>query len=247
MSGLHLRTVAIGFALLGALTTAPARAQARFELLTRDTIGEIGGLQIFTIRDNHLAACYTVFVLQPTALTPSPPSPELLNQGPSPTEQQQAAEERAKAAVLQRLRDAAAKRDQQFAELRARADDPLRIIEAIHTPAEFETARLKIEDEFAQALVRLLPGSPYAPYAAPYPGGRTSGDFDLAEAIRRSLANPDQTTLRTFADSGGSNAQLESLSQQVIQLQRMVEAPKLTASGPAPCNPSTTDKAVAPR
>lgn len=230
MPRLHLRPAAIGAALLCAFATGPAaRAQARFELLTRDAITEISGLQIFTIRDNHLGACYTIFVLTPTAPTTTPPSLEPSNQPSSP-------EELEKADVLRQVRDAATKRDRQLSELRARTG-PLRSDGT--KVVEYETARAQIEDEFERALAPLLPGS-YT-YVTPLPGMRTGGWEDVAEAIRRGLANPDPTTFRTFGDSGGLNTQFESWFRGVI------EAPRLAASGPAPCDPSSSNKAGAPR
>jgi hypothetical protein len=207
----------------------PASAQPRFELLTRDKIAAVSGLQIITIRDNQLAACYTIFVLESPAPTP-PPSLEPTIAAPS-------AEELEKADVLRRVREAAANRDRQLTALRSRIDPSVRSRDPIrdqNNAIAYEAARRQIDDEYERAIAPLLPGS--YPWAAPTLLGRTGGWDDVSEAMRRGLSNPDPTTSRTFSDPGGLNAQLELL------FQRLLEAPRLAASGPTACSQGAGEK-----
>lgn len=190
-------------------------SQARFELLARESLPDIAGFQILTIRDNRIGACFTVFMLQPPAPNP-----------PLAVPSDQSLEAAATADILQRVRDAAAKRDQQLAELRNRFG-------GVNPKApglaynEYENALMQVEDEFGRALAPLLPGT-YR-YATKTPGTRSGGWENAAENMRRGLTDPDPTTFRTFADSGALNAQFEFWFRQ------MVESPRLTSSGPAPC------------
>jgi hypothetical protein len=58
----------------GALVTGGAslRAQARFVAVGREAVAGASGLEVVTIRDQTLAACYTVFVMEATP-TQAPP------------------------------------------------------------------------------------------------------------------------------------------------------------------------------
>ena len=61
-----LRTAGVAAILCLALGNAPfVSGQARFETLTRDAIPAVPGLQVVTVRDNALNACYIVFVMEP--------------------------------------------------------------------------------------------------------------------------------------------------------------------------------------
>jgi hypothetical protein len=99
---------------------------------------------------------------------------------------------------------------------------------------QYELDRTKIANEYAQALQRDVPTS--APFATAAPGMKTGSWEDLAEAIRRSLSNPNPATEKTFADPGGLGTLLES------GIQRLIEAPRLAASGPTPCDSGSADK-----
>lgn len=52
-------------ALLGVFGASLASAQARFETTAHDAIPGVPGLQVVTVRDNALNACYVVFVMEP--------------------------------------------------------------------------------------------------------------------------------------------------------------------------------------
>jgi hypothetical protein len=56
------------------LTSGALGAQARFEAMSRDAVAAVPGLQVITIRDNTLNACYTLFVIDAAPpLQPLPP------------------------------------------------------------------------------------------------------------------------------------------------------------------------------
>ena len=58
MSRLSLRIIAVVIGLTTSLSIASA--QTRVELLTRETIPGVDGLQMLTIRDNQLSVCYMI-------------------------------------------------------------------------------------------------------------------------------------------------------------------------------------------
>lgn len=204
----------IGASLLVVIAASPVYAQARFELLTRDTVAAVSGLQILTIRDSRLSACYTVFVFAPLSTVPTEPSPS--------------AEAIARAEVLRQIRDATAKREQQLSDLRSRIGgqdrDPIRNQRNV---VEFEAARKQIQDDYERVIGPLIGGG--FPWSTPIFLGRTGNSEDTAEAIRRALMVSD-------SDPGGLSSQTVSL------LQRMIDAPKLAVSGPTPCDPSVSAK-----
>ena len=55
------------------------RAQARFEAVTRDAVDAVPGLQVITIRDRALNACYTLFVIEAAKQVPPLPPLEMLS------------------------------------------------------------------------------------------------------------------------------------------------------------------------
>ena len=44
---------------------AAIAAETRFEVSSRETVAAVPGLQIVTVRDNVLKACYTLFIVEP--------------------------------------------------------------------------------------------------------------------------------------------------------------------------------------
>jgi hypothetical protein len=54
---------------LGALLVASAGvgAQDRFQLVTRDVVAAVPGLEIVRLRDSALSACYTLFIVRSPA------------------------------------------------------------------------------------------------------------------------------------------------------------------------------------
>lgn len=180
-------------------------AQTRFEILGQDTMTNVSGLRIVTIRDNQLSACYTLFVMQSSV---------------APAEEAVAAPTPADEAIrqsVQRIREAADKRDRQVAEL----------MSTTSTPGQFETARVKIEEEYERALMAELPGS--HPWASALPGVKSGAPEDSASAIRRAMLDPDPTSsMKAMADR---LARLEDL------LTRLIEEPRLAVSGPVACAP----------
>lgn len=66
-------------------------AQTRFKVVTRSAVSDLGGLNIYTIRDEQLSACYLLFVMeQPAASRPdqlaapaeAPAAPDRKSQDP---------------------------------------------------------------------------------------------------------------------------------------------------------------------
>jgi len=216
-------------------------SQNRFEALKQDTIPEVPGLRIITVRDTLLDTCYTLFMSEPSSVDIGVPAP------PIDDERQQA---------IQRLRDAAERHDREVGDLKAQFESKTGLTpEMARVPGlavaknisladylvRYETERLRVDTEYDGVLRTLIPGS--YPAASATPGMRTGSWEDAAEATRRSLANPDPATFKTLADPGGLNSQLASLSQQLSS------TPRLSASGPVPCSPPKPEgaKAAAPK
>ncbi len=82
-----LTTIGVAACCVCSMVTPPAVAQSRFEVLGADSVAAIEGLNVYTIRDNQMASCYTVFVIHPADAPPtslavqqpaSPPTPAQL-------------------------------------------------------------------------------------------------------------------------------------------------------------------------
>src|SRR5215470_4387324 len=110
---------------LGGTTTS---AQDRFAVLTQSTMADVSGLRIVTIRDNQLSACYTVFILE----LPAPPG----SVAPAGADD-------ATLLAVERVREAAERRDRQLTDLSARTEvpgpvDPLYSYDAATKRATYE-------------------------------------------------------------------------------------------------------------
>jgi hypothetical protein len=217
------------------LLSASPSAQRRFEALKQDTIPEVAGLKIITVRDTLLNTCYTLFMMEsPVAADANAPSEPPIDD--------------AKRQSLQRLRDAAVRHDREVSELRTQfewkngvspemARIPGLVVEKNialgDSLVRYEADRLRVDSEYESVLRAEMPGS--LPIATAVPGMKTGSWEDAAEATRRLLANPDPGTLKTPADPG--------LNSQVASwMQHMSDGPRLSASGPVPCNPPKTAK-----
>jgi hypothetical protein len=190
--------------------TAPLPAQARFDVLAQQAVSEVSGLRVVTIRDRPSSECYTLFIFEST-----PPEPAVATADP--------AAEAAQASV-RRIQEAAVKRERQLAELQPTGA----LKQATDFPSVIrppDTARLKIEEEFERTLREELPGGP--PWASLVPGVRTGGSEDLSNDLRRARLDPDPASpMKTMEDQ---LARLDAL------LRRLIEQPRLAASGPVPC------------
>jgi len=164
------------------MVTPAAAAQSRFEVLGADPVAAIEGLNIYTIRDNQMASCYTVFVIDPADAPPS--SLAVQEPAPPPTPAQL---ERVR--VAQTLKDANATRERKVVELQKR-------ISTMWT-VEFETARERIDDEYERAVRRVLPA--LYPSAQIAPGWRTTTPDELNSAVRRAIADGDAAIGATAA------------------------------------------------
>ena len=212
------------------LATVPSlSAQSRFEALKQDTVPEVAGLRVITLRDTLLDACYTLFMMEPVGPPAGAP------QAPPIDEARQQA--------IDRIRDAAERHDQQVAELSLQFQSKTGLTpEMARIPGlavarnvsladylvKYDVERMKADSEYEGVLRTEIPGS--LPFATATPGTKTGSWEDAAEAIRRAVTNPDPGQFKTLADAGGFNSQLTSI------LQHMADAPRMAASGPAPCN-----------
>ena len=224
------------------LATSSLSAQSRFEALKQDTIAEVAGLRIITVRDTLLNTCYTLFMMAPVAVAANAPA------APPPDEARQQA--------IERIRQAAELHDQQVAELKLQFQSKTGLTpEMARIPGlavarnvsladylvRYEVERMKSDSLYESVLRTEIPGT--FPAATATPGMKTGAWEDAAEAIRRSVTNPDPGTFKTLSDPDGFNTQLASL------LQQMSDAPRLSASGPVPCTPppnAETPKQAAP-
>jgi hypothetical protein len=217
------------------LLAASPSAQHRFEALKQDTIPEVAGLRIITVRDTLLDTCYTLFMME----TPVAADANASSEPPIDDAQRQA---------LQRLRDAAARHERQVADLRAQFEWKIGVTpEMARIPGliveknialgdylvRYEADRLRVDAEYESVLRAEIPGS--YPASSSTPGMRTGSWVDAAQAARQELANADAGTLKTPTDPG-LNSQLSSW------MQHMSDGPRLSASGPVPCSPPKTAK-----
>jgi hypothetical protein len=205
-------------------------AQSRFEALKQDTIPEVAGLRIITVRDTLLNSCYTLFMIEspPPVDTGAPATPPI---------------DDARQQSIQRLRDAGVRHDRQVGQLKTQFEAKTGLTpEMARIPGmavaknvsladylvRYEVERMKVDGEYEGVLRAEIPGS--YPAASSTPGMKTGAWEDAAEATRRAVANPDPGTMKTLADPVGINSQLASW------FQHLSEAPRLAASGPVTCS-----------
>lgn len=204
VSRIHLFALFAAVIGLVLLEATPATAQGRFQVIGEDLLLGDQGLRVLTVRDAHSSNCYALFMAEPTAVEALEPST------PVSTSANDAVE-----ASVRRLREAAATRDRELTALRA-------------TPgisqAQLETGRLKIDADFEKALLAEVPGA--RPWASTTAGGKSGGQEETAEAIRRALLDPDPASARTL---GNQFARIEAL------LTRLIEQPRLAVGGPFAC------------
>jgi hypothetical protein len=149
--------------ILGAwLLAAPVvLTQGRFQVESRDVLSQ-SSLVIYTIRDNQLMTCYTLFIVEP------PPAPVVTATEPATSDDGE---------------EARAARDQQLAALKVRVDARTagdRVMRAI----EDEAARQKIEDDFDRAMSG-VPEQSIPSWTVPLPGMQTGVRPYEAAANRR--------------------------------------------------------------
>jgi hypothetical protein len=205
---------------------APLFAQSRFELLSRDALTDASGLRIVVVRDNQLSSCFALFTMDPPAAPP--PAEVVVTPSPADIARQQS---------IERIRRAAEKRDLQLAALNAeftkRAGRPYDSLTSNANYAvdpvligNYEQDRRRINEAYDNVLWSEIPGS--YPYAVPYPGMRTGGWEDAANAVRRAMVDPDPSSaMKTMA------TQFARIDEA---LRRLNEVPRLAVSGPFACN-----------
>jgi hypothetical protein len=145
----------------------PVTAQTRFHVVSTQPLDGVKDLQVVTVRDDVTASCYAAFVLGSAngASMPPPPQPWLSERGE-------------KVQLAAALKDLNARRDRQFAELRASSANAWAV--------NYESAREAIEDEYERAVRDLMPE--LYPSAQVAPGWRTTSIDELDAAVRRAIA-----------------------------------------------------------
>jgi hypothetical protein len=188
--------------------TSDVSAQVRFELVSADAIPATKGITVYTIRDNRIAACYSLFVIDSPVAPPSLPIEEATPPPPAaPLEQ---------ARVAQALKDATAIRDRQVGELQQRP-----LMWSINYGAERE----RIQAEYERAVRQVLPG--LYPSAQIAPGWPTSTPEELNAAVRQAIADADAA--RNATARSATEARIETL------LQRATASSRATVRGPVAC------------
>jgi len=191
---------------LAGAADAQTQAPPRFEVLSRDAIAAVAGLNVYTIRDNRLSSCFTLFVLdRPEVQLPDQSiqlPPELMR----------------KMEVAETLRDAGARRDQQIEALRRKIDPAWSV--------EYQTERTRIEDEYGRVVRSVIPGM-YPPEQIA-PGYRTTGSDVVNETARRTIAEAEA------AVAAAERARIDQQLERVYN--RLTETPRLAVSAPTPCS-----------
>jgi hypothetical protein len=184
-------------------------AQTRFDLLSADAVPAVQGLNVYTIRDNQLAVCYSVFIADSADATasnlpvpePPPPTPAQLEQ----------------ARVAQALKDAVATYGRQLADLQKQ--------NFLMWSVEYVTAQERIRDEYEQSVRRVLPT--VYPSAQVAPGYPTSTWDEMNAAVRRAIAEGEAPNVA--ADRAGIDERIEYL------LRRATASARLAVTGPTAC------------
>jgi hypothetical protein len=185
-----------------------ALAQARFRLLSVDTIDAVGSAHVYTIRDDKVGTCYVLFVLDPSGTGSVPPEPA----APTPT-----AEQLNKVRLAEALRELTAVRDRRMAEAR-------RYIGTTWT-IDYQMEQERIQEEYENAVRDWLPG--LFPAAQIAPGWRTTGADELNDAVRRAI---------DAGDAAKAAVSRSALDDQLLRLLSRTNASAgLTVSGPAAC------------
>ena len=222
-------TAACLAAIVGIATSLSA--QSRFQIVSQDGMND-AGLRITVVRDTQLSSCFAVFSVE----SPVPPPVAEVIGPPSPGEL-------ARQEAIQRMGEAAVRRNQELADLNAeferRTGRPYSSLTSNSTYAvdpvllgNYQQDLQKINQEYENVMLSIVPGT--FPYAAPVPGMRTGGLEDAASAMRLALLDPNPTeTMRAITNQF---ARIDDT------LKRLIAAPRLAASGPFPCSNADTPK-----
>jgi hypothetical protein len=164
-------TTAIGASLWLGSGRLAVTAQTRFRVMSTQPLEGIRDLQVVTVRDDATARCYAAFVLSSPNAQPLPlPRQDIgLSSLSESTEKIQ---------LAIALKDLIARREREFADLRARSGNAWLV--------NYETARIEIQDEYERSVRDLLPD--LYPSAQVAPGWPTTSPDELAAAVRRAIA-----------------------------------------------------------
>lgn len=191
-------------------TVAATSAQTRFDVLGSDVVQGLNGMTVYTIRDNRMAQCFTLFVTDgergatplPLAIPPPEPTPEELD----------------KIDTAQTLRNARAERDRQILALRS---------QTTFWVSDYGFERERIDQEYAQAVREVLPG--LHPFATIAPGWPTSSPLEMDAAVSRAITEGDVVAASL------SRAPLEDRLSAFLERADVARAPRVAVSGPSPC------------
>jgi hypothetical protein len=184
-------------------------AQNTLDVVAQGPVSGISGLRAITIRDNQLSACYTLFILEQRTDVGVVTTADVATQQ-----------------SLQRMREAADERDRRIAELNAATDlSHLNDYEQAVARAKYEDDRVRIDDQYEQALRMEIPGS--YPWSSTRPGTKSGSQEDPANAVRRAVVDPNPTSTLLTQEFAELNTLIRSL----------IEAPRMTSSGPFACPP----------
>jgi hypothetical protein len=183
-------------------------AQARFDVLGRDVVSGLNGMTVYTIRDNRLAQCYTLFVTDGGAGTPLP----IAVPPPEPTREQLERIDTAQA-----LRDLQAERDRRIRDLHNRPT---------FWVSDYAVARGEIDLDYEQAVNALLPQ--LWPPASVAPDWPTTSRPELDAAVNRAITEGE------VAAAAIARAPLDDRLSALIE-GAAARAQRVAVSGPSPC------------
>ncbi len=232
--------------------TPETHAQTRLEVLSQDTVPG-SNLRMLTIRDNQLSACFTVFIQESSA---APAATQTVVPEPTPADD-------AKRQSIDRIRAAAASREQELNELKEQFKVKTgRAYEDWLTPPP----PLGAAGILSSVPVGLLPGWPVGTIP-------TMSDLQAYDRARREIDNEYEFALRSeivgsypfvrstpgittggFEDQANAmrrgmldpdptsmmQTMLEKFAQLDAEVRSLAEAPRLAASGPFAC-PGTAE------
>jgi hypothetical protein len=203
-------TIIAATTIAGLGMAAAATAQARFDVLGGDVVQGLNGMTVYTIRDNRMAQCFTLFVTDgergatplPLAIPPPEPTPEQL----------------AKIDTAQTLRDARAERDRQILALRSRTTFWVN---------DYAFDQMRIDQDYEQAVSEVLPG--LYPSMAAAPGWPTTSRLEMDAMVSRAITEGEAVAVSL------SRAPLEDRLRAFLERADAARAPRVAVSGPSPC------------
>jgi hypothetical protein len=211
-------TVRVGIVCVAALVLRgpAAHAQGTFQAIAQGAVANAPGVRAMTIRDASMGVCYTVFTVEgPTLGVPDSASTDSVERVRQLAEQRDRALSSLEARIAEESKGPAPQYGGEFTRQQAQS--------------HYETDRSQLDLQYQRALRHEIPES--APWASATPGVKSGGYEEAANANRRATVDPDPTSvMKTLASQ---------MATQIDLLRLLVEAPRITSSGPFSC-PTTT-------